>query len=140
MLDIDTVLRPVLSIDLMDASIQDHQDPPKWSKNITQLVSLVLDRPPSCIEFLPQLKNAPGLSSHEYFVVGTYDLQTEGTGLVNEADGADGADADPEDNSSPPSGSATPPPLSTSSMNPQSRNGSLSLFRFRNHQDEEAQL
>jgi hypothetical protein len=121
----------------MDATVQDHRDPPKWSKNITQLVSLVLDRPPSCIEFLPQLKNTPGFSSHEYFVVGTYDLQTEGTGPVDEADDAG---ADPEDNSSPPSDSGTPPPLSTSSMNPQSRNGSLSLFQFRHHQDEEAQL
>jgi hypothetical protein len=125
----------------MDATVQDHQDPPKWSKNITQLVSLVLDRPPSCIEFLPQLKNTPGFSSHEYFVVGTYDLQTEGTGPVDEADDADAdADADAEDNSSPPCDSATSPPLSTSSMNPQSRNGSLSLFQFRHHQDEEAQL
>ena len=121
----------------MDATVQDHQDPPKWSKNITQLVSLVLDRPPSCIEFLPQLKNIPGFSSHEYFVVGTYDLQTEGTSPVDEADDAG---ADPEDNSCPPSDSGTPPPLSTSSMNPQSRNGSLSLFQFRHHQDEEAQL
>jgi hypothetical protein len=69
--------------------------------------------------------------------VGTYDLQTEGAGTVDEADDAD---ADPAANSSPPSDSGTPTLLSTSSMNPQSRNGTLSLFQFRHHRDKEAQL
>lgn len=72
------------------------------SKSITSLVSLTLDLPPSCIQFCP--------AHPEYFVVGTYNLERNET-----------SDQDSE-NENEPSASST--------KTPQSRNGSLVVFRL----------
>ena len=73
-------------------------DPTKYSESITPISKVVLDLPPSCIEFVPWQKDLR--SNREWFVVGTYELQKE--------------DFD-----------------ETKSAGPQSRSGSLVLFRLR---------
>ena len=74
-------------------------DSSKYSDSITPISKLVLDLPPSCIEFVPWVKDAR--SNDEWFVVGTYELQKEEFG-------------------------------DKKSAGPQSRSGSLILFRLRN--------
>ena len=73
-------------------------DPSKYSKSITPLSKVVLDLPPSCIEFVPWQKDLH--SNGEWFVVGTYELQKE---AFDE----------------------------TKSTGPQTRSGSLVLFRLK---------
>ncbi|KAI1385253.1 uncharacterized protein F4822DRAFT_412529 [Hypoxylon trugodes] len=73
-------------------------------RNLAPLRSLILDLPPSCIEFCPGHPN--------YFVVGTYNLQKE------DGKGAEVADADAD-------GEGQQAKKAT-----QTRNGSLVLFRL----------
>lgn len=72
------------------------------SNVISSQVSLVLDLPPSCIQFSP--------AHPEYFVVGTYNLEKNDT--TNE----ETVDEEKEDETS-------------ASKTPQSRNGSLIVFK-----------
>lgn len=74
-------------------------DPSKYSSSTVPLSKVILDLPPSCIEFVPWHKDVQ--SNGEWFVVGTYELQKE---QFDE----------------------------TKSAGPQSRSGSLILFRLRN--------
>lgn len=78
--------------------------------NITKLCSTVLDLPPSCIEFSPK--------NPEYFVVGTYNLEKEGTTETKNAE----EDENNEDEQA------------SKEKKSQSRNGGLILFRI---QDDE---
>ncbi|KAI0198653.1 hypothetical protein F4808DRAFT_435314 [Astrocystis sublimbata] len=66
--------------------------------------SLILDLPPSCIEFCP--------AHPSHFVVGTYNLQKEETTTVDQDAGSDNRDED------------------QNVKKPQSRNGSLVVFRL----------
>ena len=79
----------------------------KSSKNAKPIGSLILDLPPSCLEFVPVSKNSHWTAEEPCFVVGTYDLQKD------EQHGED-KDAD-----------------SVSILKEQSRQGSLSLFRLK---------
>ncbi|KAH6677163.1 hypothetical protein B0J14DRAFT_336908 [Halenospora varia] len=92
----------------------------KWTTNIEGVAFRVLDLPPSCIEFVPlkgiedASKSRPRVPGDQYFVVGTYDLQKE----------QDPVEVDVEDVSelqSPPK--------------PQTRMGSLNLFRIRGNKE-----
>ncbi|KAI1498414.1 hypothetical protein F5X99DRAFT_393444 [Biscogniauxia marginata] len=75
---------------------------------IASLRSLTLDLPPSCIEFCP--------AHPEYFVVGTYNLEREEAASSLDDDDNDGE-------------------LQQTTSKPQSRNGSLVLFRLVNKAD-----
>jgi hypothetical protein len=91
----------------------------EYSNNLRRIHSQTLDLPPSCIEFLP-----PGNSTdeeviqnwNEYFVVGTYHLQSSS---VEESTTQNEEDAEDDEDKAP-----TPP-------KPQERDGSLSLFRIK---------
>jgi diphthamide biosynthesis protein 7 len=91
---------------------------PEWSENITLQCKTVLDLPPSCLEFVPKPSEAANASPHldesyhEYFVVGTYYLEKE------EITQMDSGDVEQEEEKS------------TTASKPQSKNGSLILFRY----------
>jgi diphthamide biosynthesis protein 7 len=70
---------------------------------ISSQVSLVLDLPPSCIQFCP--------AHPKYFVVGTYNLEKNVTTGEESVDNDEGADD------------------TSVSKTPQSRNGSLIVFK-----------
>ena len=75
------------------------------SSNVAPIGSIILDLPPSCIEFVPRQKDEGRIPDDEScFVVGTYDLQKE-------------EDAGEEESASAPK--------------EQSRQGSLSLFKLK---------
>lgn len=73
-------------------------------QNIASLQSLVLDLPPSCIEFCP--------AHPDYFVIGTYNLQKE----------------EPEEDQN--SNASVEAGGDEIIKKPQSRNGSLVVFRL----------
>lgn len=73
------------------------------SNVISSQVSLVLDLPPSCIQFCP--------AHPKYFVVGTYNLEK------NDTTGEESVNNDEEDGDT------------SASKTPQSRNGSLIAFK-----------
>lgn len=73
-------------------------------RDIAPSQCLVLDLPPSCIEFCPAHAN--------YFVVGTYNLEKDESTTDNK-------DGDPDHENAP-----------ETMRKPQSRNGSLVVFRF----------
>ncbi|KAI1826301.1 hypothetical protein F4861DRAFT_497835 [Xylaria intraflava] len=80
-------------------------------RGIASLRSLTLDLPPSCIEFCP--------AHPDYFVVGTYNLQKEEPTNVDN----DGGSSDHEDSHE-------------AMKKPQSRNGSLVVFRLGENADD----
>lgn len=80
----------------------------KSSKNAIPIGSLILDLPPSCLEFVPVSEATLWAAEEPCFVVGTYDLQKEQP---------DGAENEEE---------------ATSMPKEQSRQGSLTLFRLKN--------
>jgi diphthamide biosynthesis protein 7 len=92
----------------------------QWTKNIQLLFETVLDLPPSCLEFLPKPNELTEVPSHlrdcyeEYFVVGTYYLEKEQS---EETNGTESQHGEGEES------------LPTTSK-PQSKNGSLILFRY----------
>lgn len=49
----------------------------KSSQNVTPVGSIVLNLPPSCIEFVPVSETTKWAADNPLFVVGTYDLQKE---------------------------------------------------------------
>lgn len=79
-------------------------------ESISSRQSLVLDLPPSCIEFCP--------AHPSYFLVGTYHLQKE------ERPRDEAEDHDDDD------GRSTSP--ETTARQPQTRNGSIVVFQLRN--------
>ena len=78
------------------------------SKNAIPIGSLILDLPPSCLEFVPLSIDTPWAVDQPCFVVGTYDLQK---------DDQEGGGNDEE---------AVPVPKE------QSRQGSLTVFGLKN--------
>ncbi|KAI1007722.1 hypothetical protein K3495_g507 [Podosphaera aphanis] len=62
-----------------------HQSSADWSANVLNVSSTLLDRPPSCAEFVPQ--EAAQTSNH--FIVGTYNLQSESS--MHEKQSRDGS-------------------------------------------------
>jgi hypothetical protein len=85
--------------------------PPEYSRSVRRICSDILDLPPSCCEFLPI---ADGRSMGDYFVVGTYHLQSAPS---SEAAPVESDDDDEEKAPAPPKA--------------QERDGSLSLFLIR---------
>jgi diphthamide biosynthesis protein 7 len=90
---------------------------PEYSDNLRRICSQTLDLPPSCMEFLPLDNSLDGAddNSYEYFVVGTYHLQTnsvEESATEKEEEG----DGDEDTVFRQPK--------------PQERDGSLNLFRI----------
>ncbi|KAH7157202.1 hypothetical protein EDB81DRAFT_416290 [Dactylonectria macrodidyma] len=75
---------------------------------VSSKVSLILDLPPSCIQFCP--------AHPELFVVGTYNLQRGETETEGQTDAGDGDEEDDADCSSAP-------------KTPQNRDGSLVVFK-----------
>jgi diphthamide biosynthesis protein 7 len=96
----------------------------KWSKGVTPILSHTLDLPPSCIEFVPRSRDKlPCFRTGEYFVVGTYNLQKEEeTDLAPEVAAEDSSQSESAETSQPPH-----------EAKPQSRNGSLNLFKLTGH-------
>lgn len=82
----------------------DEMNPLEFSNSITPVCSTVLELPPCCIEFVP--------GQSEFFVVGTYDLEKGGDGDENEREER-----------------GEPGEIEAKSVKPQSRSGSLVLFR-----------
>lgn len=78
-------------------------------REIASSRSLVLDLPPSCIEFCP--------AHPDHFVVGTYNLQKEESTVVDNDDVSDDGDS------------------YETVKKPQSRNGSLVVFRLADNTD-----
>ncbi|KAE9369363.1 hypothetical protein N431DRAFT_413224 [Stipitochalara longipes BDJ] len=98
---------------------------PKWSKAVTPLLSHTLDLPPSCIEFVPRSRDKlPCFHTGEYFVVGTYHLQRETESIITPDVGTK-TSHQPEDSEAA--------PQSYLEAKPQSRNGSLNLFKLTGH-------
>jgi hypothetical protein len=102
----------------MMANTADELSDSYYSKNLLRISSQHLDLPPSCVEFLPNDTTSSAISTvnfNEYFVVGTYHLQSaEATEPV--------AGSDSEDE-------APNPPIK-----PQERDGSLNIFRIQGEQ------
>ena len=99
---------------------------PKWSKAVTPILSTKLDLPPSCMEFVPRSRDKlPCFQTGEYFVVGTYHLQKETEDSVT-------PDVGTKDSSQPEGNGEAP--QSYLESKPQSRNGSLNLFKLSRHQ------
>jgi diphthine methyl ester acylhydrolase len=97
---------------------------PKWSKAVTPILSTTLDLPPSCIEFVPRARDKlPCFQTGEYFVVGTYHLQKEAESAVTPDVGTKDSHQ-PEDSK---------PSQSYVEAKPQSRKGSLNLFKLSGH-------
>lgn len=100
-------------------------DAPEWSNNIAMFCKTTLDLPPSCLEFVPKPSEAVEPLSHlrdfyhEYFVVGTYYLEKEERDETSR--GIENSDEESDD-------------LSLAASKPQSKNGSLILFRYRDEQ------
>ena len=61
----------------MDFTLRNETFRAKSSKNAVPTGSLILDLPPSCLEFIPISKAGPWVIEDPLFVVGTYDLQRE---------------------------------------------------------------
>jgi diphthamide biosynthesis protein 7 len=74
---------------------------------ITKVCAAVLELPPSCVGFSPKWP--------DYFVIGTYNLEKK-DGCENEGGKSGGQDAEGND--------------STQDKKPQSRNGTLILYRL----------
>jgi diphthine methyl ester acylhydrolase len=95
---------------------------PKWSQAVTPILSTTLDLPPSCIEFVPRARDKlPCFQTGEYFVVGTYYLQKEAERAVTPDVGT---------KASHPPESSEDAPQSYLEAKPQSRKGSLTLFKL----------
>ncbi len=88
---------------------------PEWSNNVNLKCKTIVDLPPSCLEFIPRPRKDASIHLrecyNEYFVVGTYCLEKEDN--VPE----EGADEEAQ-----------------VSKKPQSKNGSLVLFRYRDNE------
>jgi hypothetical protein len=91
----------------------------EYSSSLRRICSQILDLSPSCVEFLPGSNSADEEAienCNEYFVVGTYHLQSSS---VEETTIKDAGDADEDENE----------PIAA--PKPQERDGSLSLFRIK---------
>jgi len=81
----------------------------KSSKNAIPIGSLVLDLPPSCLEFVPISDESSWAVNEPCFIVGTYDLQKE------EQDGEEKSEVE-----------------DSVRVTEQSRQGSLTVFGLKN--------
>jgi diphthamide biosynthesis protein 7 len=100
----------------------------KVSKAVKPVVSITLDLPPSCIEFLPRESASSNASSwledRHFFVAGTYNLEKESESTAAESN-SDPVGAEKLSFEDAEDGPDAPAPHAPK---PQSRNGSLILF------------